>query len=71
MANAQEVYTSSVKSLPASERLRLATLILDELSQTAAPILDFSDVWSDEDLHDFSSYSLRHATKTCLDANEP
>lgn len=34
MSNAQEVYAEAVKSLPTSERLRLAAMILNELTQS-------------------------------------
>lgn len=56
---AQDVYESTVSQLPASERLRLATLILEGLEQIA-PALDFSDVWSEEDLRDLTSFSEQH-----------
>jgi hypothetical protein len=61
MATAQEIYSGSVKDLPASERLRLAAMILDELSETTAAALDYSDEWSDQDVRDLGSYSLRIA----------
>ncbi len=62
MPTAEDVYAASVQSLPLSERLRLATLILAELSQAAASVLDFSDSWSDEDMQDLAIHSLRHAS---------
>lgn len=36
MTNAQEIYTQAVRPLPTQERLRLAALILNELSQMPA-----------------------------------
>jgi len=35
MTNAQELYASTVRHLPPAERLRLAALILDDLTQAA------------------------------------
>jgi len=61
MLTAQEVYTNNVRSLPPSERLRLAALILEELTASAASLLDFSDSWSDEDVRDLTAFSLQHA----------
>ncbi len=37
MPNAQELYTAAVCHLPPSERLRLASLILNGLTQDSAP----------------------------------
>jgi hypothetical protein len=53
---AQDLYSSAVSSLPASEQLRLATLILEGLA-AAAPALDYSDYWSDEDVRDVAAFS--------------
>jgi hypothetical protein len=64
MITAQSVYESSVMGLPKSERLKLAALILDELTASAAPVLDFSDTWSDEDLRDLTAYAAQYAEQT-------
>jgi len=56
MQTAQDVYANSVAILPASERLHLAQLILNGLSDSAAS-LDYSDHWSDEDLKDVTAFS--------------
>jgi hypothetical protein len=61
MLNAQFVYESSVMALPKSEQLKLAALILEELTATSAPVLDFSDSWSEEDLRDLTAFTGHHA----------
>jgi hypothetical protein len=61
MPTAQEVYLTSVRRLPPAERLRLAALILDELTQTNILPVESSDAWSDEDLHDVAAFALRYA----------
>jgi hypothetical protein len=61
MLTAQQLFESSVIELPKSERLKLAALILDDLSQSGAAALDFSDSWSDEDIDDLRAFSLRCA----------
>lgn len=58
---AQDVYTSNVLTLPASEQLRLASLILEGLSESAAT-LDYSENWSDEDIHDLVAFSAQQAS---------
>jgi hypothetical protein len=61
MSTADEVYTGFVLALAQSEKLRLATMILDELAVTAAPVLDFSDSWSTEDMRDVAAVSQQNA----------
>lgn len=61
MPTAQEVYDDTVRALPASERLRLAALIVADLAQSSAPILDYCDSWSDEDIRDVTAFSAQHA----------
>jgi len=58
---AQEVYMQTVRELPLMERLRLAALILDELTQHNLSVVDSSDTWSDQDQHDLTTYSLQYA----------
>ena len=60
-ATAQEVFTETVLSLPPTERLRLAALILQDLAQTDMAVVDVSGVWSGQDQHDITAFSLQHA----------
>ena len=66
MLTAQEVYTAA-RSLPLPERLRLAALILDELTQPSRPAGDpqdlpgYSHVWTEEDRREFAAHCARHA----------
>ena len=59
---AQDLYAASVAALPASEQLRLATMILDGLSGSA-DALDFRDHWSDEDIQDLTAYAAGYAAQ--------
>ena len=63
MSTAQEVYRATVGSLSPAERLRLAALILEDLTRSLSE-LDVSDAWSEEDLRDLAAFSLR-----CADAS--
>jgi hypothetical protein len=58
----QEMYEQSIKPLPAPDRLRLATLILNEIP--AELVIDDSDEWTDQDLRDITLHSLRRAAKS-------
>ena len=57
--SAVELYQQTVKSMPSSERLRLASLILSDLAP-ADGLIDESDDWSDEDFADATRASLAH-----------
>ena len=48
----QEMYEQIIKPLPAGERLRLATLILNDIPSQL--VIDQSDAWTREDEQDFS-----------------
>lgn len=59
---AQEIYNQVIRNLPPTERLRLATLILNELIQPNISIVDESDTWTEQDQLDLTTFSLQHAT---------
>ena len=61
MVTAQQIYESNIRQMTASERLRLATLILDDLTAQSADVLDYSDSWSDEDVQDLAAFSALYA----------
>jgi hypothetical protein len=61
---AQEIYQSSVKNLPPSERLRLAALILQELAQANTVLVERKDDWSEEDVRDLLAYSASYAANS-------
>lgn len=59
--NTQEMYENTIKPMPAAERLRLATLILNDISPHA--VVDYSEEWSDEDLRDFTKANRAYINK--------
>ncbi|AFY53909.1 hypothetical protein Riv7116_1344 [Rivularia sp. PCC 7116] len=60
--SAQEVYVQVVRNLPPQERLRLATLILNELvEQDSSSVINQSDCWTDRDIVDVNNFSLQYA----------
>ncbi len=61
MPNAQDVYTANVRPLPPAERLRVAALILDELTHTMPPVVEESTEWSEEDIRDLTAFSVQYA----------
>ncbi|MGB6297377.1 MAG: hypothetical protein WBF90_14500 [Rivularia sp. (in: cyanobacteria)] len=62
LTSAQEVYIQVVRNLPPQERLRLATLILNELvEQDSSSVINQSDCWTDRDIVDVNNFSLQYA----------
>ncbi len=64
---AQEIYTQVVRDLSPTERLRLATLILNELVGQQLPAVSQSDAWTEEDQIDLVNFSLQYAATTFSD----
>ncbi len=58
---AQQVFTEIVQALLPVERLRLAALILQDLSQFEVSVVERSDTWSAEDQTDLTAFSLQYA----------
>lgn len=61
LTSAQEVYIQVVRSLSPTERLRLATLILNELVDQDSSAIDQDDCWTDQDQADLTNFSLQYA----------
>jgi hypothetical protein len=57
----REIYENSIRQLPAMDRLRLASLILDDLAASDGTELDIREDWSEEDAADLIAFSLKHA----------
>ena len=56
--NVQDLYEQTIKTLPASERLRLAVLILNDIPPQS--VIDASESWTEEDLREFTQGSWAH-----------
>lgn len=54
----QEIYTQVIRALPPEARLRLATLILNDLVQQDVGVVDQSDTWTEQDQLDLVAFSL-------------
>jgi hypothetical protein len=58
----QEIYTQVILNLLPTERLQLATLILNGLvKQEATVIDDNSDTWTEQDQLDLAAFSIQYA----------
>jgi hypothetical protein len=65
LATAQEIYTQILGELSPNERLRLATLILNDLVGQPLSVIDQSDTWTEQDQSDLLDFSLQY-TETLL-----
>lgn len=58
---AQKMYTQVISVLSLDERLRLATLILNDLIQQNVSVIERSDTWNEQDQLDLVNFSLQCA----------
>jgi hypothetical protein len=65
-----EIYTQIVSTLSPNERLRLATLILNDLVEQNEPIINQSDTWTEQDQVDVTTFSLQCAATLFPDNEE-
>ncbi len=69
-STAQEVYAEAVRSLPLTEQLRLAALILDQLARPDVAVVDTGDGWSADDERDVTAFALRYAEEVYPEGEE-
>jgi hypothetical protein len=67
---AQEIYTQVIRDLSPTERLRLATLILNDLVGQQSSVIDESDTWTEQDRADLLNFSLQYASASFSEAEE-
>ncbi|MBF2008473.1 MAG: hypothetical protein IGS49_24270 [Chlorogloeopsis fritschii C42_A2020_084] len=67
---AEEIYTQVIRNLSPTERLRLATLILNDLVQQNVSVIDQSDAWTEQDLVDITTFSLQYASTLSPETEE-
>lgn len=60
MSTANDLYSNTVVTLPAAEQLRLASLILQGLTNTSTGAAEYSDEWTDEDVADLAAFAAQH-----------
>ena len=64
-----DLYNQSIKPLSPSERLRLASLILNDLTATAT--VDEGTEWRDEDYRDFTNANWSGLSDTAPESDDP
>jgi len=64
-ASPQRIYETSIKNLPAVDRLQLVKLVLDDLMRDPSSwMVDEGDEWSEDDYADLARASLAHASRS-------
>ena len=66
----QEIYTQVISNLPPTERLQLATLILNGLVKQEATVIDDSDTWTEQDQLDLAAFSMQYAASVLFEDEE-
>lgn len=63
----QEIYTQVISNLPPTERLQLATLILNGLVKQEVTVIDDSDTWTEQDQLDLAAFSMQYAVTALIE----
>jgi hypothetical protein len=64
----EQLYDQSVKPLTTSDRLRLATMILNDISPRS--VIDDRDEWSEDDLGEFRKSTWGHIEREIGDETD-
>jgi D-serine deaminase-like pyridoxal phosphate-dependent protein len=67
---AQEIYAQIVRTLPLTERLRLANLILNDLVEHNIAAVEQSDTWTEQDRIDLTNFSMQYAATVFTEDEE-
>ena len=68
--SAEQIYSQVIINLSPTERLRLATLILNDLVQQNVSVVDQSNTWTEQDRIDITTFSLEYANKLFPESEE-
>ena len=66
----QEIYTQVISNLPPTERLQLATMILNGLVKQEVAVIDDSDTWTEQDQLDLAAFSMQYAVTALFEDEE-
>ncbi|MGK7894071.1 MAG: hypothetical protein AB4372_10710 [Xenococcus sp. (in: cyanobacteria)] len=66
----QDIYQKVISPLSVSDRIQLAALILNSITEKNIEVIESSDTWTEQDLIDITSFSLQHAASLYSDEEE-
>jgi hypothetical protein len=70
LATAQEIYTQILSELSPNERLRLATLILNDLVGQPLSVINQNDTWKEQDQSDLLAFSIQYAATSLYETED-
>ena len=70
LATAQEIDTQILSELSTNERLRLATLILNDLVGQPLSVINQSDTWKEQDQSDLLAFSIQYAATSLYETED-
>lgn len=65
-----EAYQYITEKLSLSDRLRLAALLLNDVTKDSITLVEKSDTWTEQDQSDISTFSLSYAADIFSDTEE-
>ncbi len=66
----QEIYQNISNTLSPGDRLRLAALILNDLTESNVAVIDTGNTWTEQDLTEVTNFSLQYAANLFPDTEE-
>ena len=66
----QDIYQNVISPLSLPERLKLAALILNNITEKNLEVVESSDTWTEQDQLEFTSFSLQYAASLYPDEEE-
>ena len=66
----QDIYQKVISPLSLNDRIQLAALILNAITEQNIEVIDSSDTWTEQDQRDITSFSLQHAASLFPDEEE-
>ena len=70
LATAQEIDTQILSELSPNERLRLATLILNDFVGQPLSVINQSDTWKEQDQSDLLAFSIQYAVTSLYETED-
>jgi len=70
LATAQEIDTQILSELSPNERLRLATLILNDLVGQPLSVINQNDTWKEQDQSDLLAFSIQYAATSLYETED-
>lgn len=68
--NFETIYENILNNLSLNDQIRLAALLLDNISHKNLTVLDISNNWTEEDKNDITSFALSYVESSISEDEE-